>query len=133
MSILRRAYARGTIDLDELEPRVGAALQARNVGELAGSVRGIPGGAAEIAMESYIVPAVRAGTLGVRIWAASLVIRIAVAGWVLASLLLLTVFGIWALAAGPPLRGGIALLLVWLAVSAGVVVARRGARRLSRL
>lgn len=132
VSLLRGAYARGTIGIEELEPRVESALHARSARQLAGSVRGIPGGTAALAIDSFLVPVVRVSTLGVRIWLATLIGRVVLAGWVVTTAVLLSVFGVWALAAGPPVRGGVALLLVWLAVSCLAVALRRGARRLAR-
>jgi hypothetical protein len=132
VSILRGAYARGTIGLEELEPRVACALGARSGRQLARSVRGIPGGTAALAIDSFLVPAVRVSTLGVRIWLAALIGRVVLAGWIVTTAVLLSVFGVWALATGPSLRGGLALLLVWLAVSCLAVVLRRGVRRLAR-
>ena len=132
VSILRGAYARGTIGIEELEPRVESALHARSARQLAGSVRGIPGGTAALAIDNFLVPAVRVSTLGIRIWLAALIGRVVLAGWIVTTALLLGAFGVWALAAGPPVRGGVAFLLVWLAVSCLAVALRRGARRLAR-
>ena len=52
--------------------------------------------------------------------------------WILLGLLvLLGIFSVWALVAGPPIAAGAVLLVVWLIASAGALAARRTARKLT--
>jgi len=131
VSILRRAYARGYLALEELEPRVDAAIRARGVAELASSVRGIPGARGELALDGYVLPAVRTATLGLRVRTAAFLLRLALAGWIATSVVLVCIFGVWALVAGPSLGLGAALLVVWAGAGALTLLVRRGARRLA--
>lgn len=133
VSILRRAYAKGYLEIDELEPRVDAAVRARSGRDLASSVRGIPGGAFELAVDGYVLPAVRAGTLGLRVRAIGFLLRLLLIGWAAFTALLLAIFAIVALIAGPSLSAGATILVIWLAATAGLLAARRGARKLTRL
>ena len=131
VSILRRAYANGYLELDQLEPRVDAAIRARSGRDLASSVRGIPGGQLELAVDGYVLPAVRAGTLGLRVRVVRFLLWVVYASWAALSLVLLGIFSVWALVAGPPIAAGAALLVVWLIASAGALAARRTARKLT--
>ena len=131
VSILRRAYANGYLDLQQLEPRVDAALRARSGRDLAMSVRGIPGGPLELAVDGYVLPAVRAGTLGFRIRAVRLLLRVIFMGWAALSLVLLGIFTVWALVAGPPVGAGSVLLVIWLVATAGALAARRTTQKLT--
>ncbi len=133
VTILRRAYTEGYVDADELDRRVDVALRARSATQLVGSVRGVPGGLGELAIECVAVPAVRYGTFGLRLRAARFLLGLALGGWAIATAILGLVAAVWALAAGLPAGAAAGLLAVWLVVTACAYGLSRGARRLSRL
>jgi hypothetical protein len=85
-----------------------------------------------VAIHGLVRPAIRHGTLGIRVAAARFLLKLALGAWSLATVTLAAVAGVWALAAGIPLAAGAILLVVWLAVSAFALALRRGARRLLR-
>ena len=130
--LLQRAYAGDYLDASELDSRVELALSARTVLQLGMSVRGIPGALVELLVEGVAVPAVRYGTLGMRLRLGRLLLRVALRGWMLTTAVLGLVAALWALTAGISAGVGIALALVWLAASGGAYFILRSARRLSQ-
>jgi hypothetical protein len=86
----------------------------------------------ELALEGVAIPAVRAGTFGLRLRLARMLLRLALATWVVATAALATAGVVWALVAGPGLGGTLALLAVWLFVTGCAYGLCRGARRLAR-
>lgn len=129
--VVRRAYADGYLDDAELERRLDQALRARTAGELAASVRGVPGGISSVAVDSFVRPAIRGHTTGLRLAAARAIMKIALTVW-WATTLVLAAVAIWALAAAIPLAAGVGFLVLWLAASAGTLAVRRRATRLLR-
>jgi hypothetical protein len=132
VAILRRAYVDGHLGASELDRRLDVALRATTASQAFGSVRGVPGGIAELVLEGVAIPAVRAGTFPLRVRFARLLIRVAFGAWLLATAVVGTVAAVWALAAGLALGGALALLCVWLLVSGCAYAVSRSARRLSR-
>jgi hypothetical protein len=132
VTVLRRAYADGYLAGPDLERRVDVALRASTATQILGSVRGVPGGMTELALEGVAIPAVRAGTFGLRLRLARMLLRLALATWVVATAALATAGVVWALVAGPGLGGTLALLAVWLFVTGCAYGLCRGARRLAR-
>jgi hypothetical protein len=130
--ILRRAYAEGYLGSADLERRVDAALRAGTATQIFGSVRGVPGGVTELALEGVAIPAVRAGTFPVRLRLAYLLLRLAFRTWVIATAVLATTAAVWALLTGLALGGALALASLWVIVSGCAYALSRGARRLSR-
>jgi hypothetical protein len=129
---LSRAYAAGYVDENELERRVGLALQAETGLQLASSVRGIPGAVSEVAIHGIVRPALRHRTFGLRVALARLIMKLALGAWSATTIVVAVVALVWALAAGVPVGVGVALGVVWLSVSGLVLAARRTARRLLR-
>jgi DUF1707 SHOCT-like domain len=129
---IRRAYAEAYLDPRELERRVDLAVRARTASQLGRSVRGIPGALVELVLQGVAVPAVRYGTFGIRLRVARLLLRVALAGWVLATSVLGIIAAVAALTAGLSVGVGLALGLVWLTATGGAYGISCCARRLSR-
>lgn len=132
VGVVRRAYADGYLDDRELERRLDRALRARTAGELAVSVRGVPGGISAVAVDGFVRPAIRRHTTGLRVAAARLIMKLALGVWWGVTLVLAAVAGIWALTAAIPLAAGVGFLVLWLAAGAGTLTVRRRAARLLR-
>jgi hypothetical protein len=132
VTILRRAYADGYLGATELERRLDTALRADNARQIFGSVRGVPGGATELALEGVAIPVARVATLPLRLRLAHLLLKLALGTWMIATAVLLTAAAVWALAAGLALNGALTLVAVWLLVTGCAYMLSRGARRLSR-
>jgi hypothetical protein len=90
----------------ELEQRGGRALHARTLFELASSVRRIPGGVTELALNGIIRPAIRQRKFWLRIAVARLVRKLPLGAWWITTVVLAAVAGLWALAATVPLSAG---------------------------
>lgn len=130
--LLQQAYADGYLDPSELEQRVERALRARTSVHLGASVRGLPGALADILLHGIAAPAVRAGTFGLRQRVSRALMRLAVGGWALATVILGAVAGIVALAETLTTGVVVGLSLVWGAASAVAFLVTRLARRLAR-
>jgi hypothetical protein len=132
VTVLRRAYAHGYLAAPDLEHRVDVALRATTATQILGSVRGVPGGMTELALEGVAIPAVRAGTFGLRVRLARFLLRLALGAWAIATAALASAGVVWALAAGVGPGEAVALLVTWLFVTGCAYGLSRGARRLSR-
>lgn len=132
VSILRRAYADGYLGALDLERRIDVALRAASTRQIVGSVRGVPGGVAELTLEGAVIPAVRAGTFPLRLRLAALLLRLVLGTWLVVTVILGVVGIVLALASGLAVGGALALLAVWLLVSGCAYALARGARWLSR-
>jgi hypothetical protein len=132
VAILRRAYADGYLGAPDLERRVDVALRSATMPQILGSVRGVPGGVTELALEGVALPAARAGTFPLRLRLAHVLFRLALGAWLVSTAVIATVGAVWALAAGLAFGGGLALFAVWLLVSGCAYALSRGARRLSQ-
>ena len=129
--LLRSAYVRGYLSPQELSERLGYALSARTQGDLAGSIRGVPGGA-RLALSAALRPLGSAGTMPLRRRAGGLLRRLALALFVATSAVVVLGFGVWTLADGLSVRIVLGFLLVWLALSVPPFLIWRGARSLLR-
>jgi predicted phage tail protein len=119
IALLRRHYAEGRIEVEELAERAEAVTRARTTAELQDALRDLPGGR----MLSTVAPRVVAfqqsdlGTVVVR-RAARLLLAVAVVGaWILASTILLLSLGVAMLIAGVSAALTAAFTLAWVAMS----------------
>lgn len=131
-ALLRRAYAGGTLTIEDHDRRVEAALRARTEGDLAACTRGIPGAWMELVLATRVAPAVEAGRAALRPWLARLVLRATAVAWTLATAVLLLVFAVAALASEPTSAIALGALVAWLAVTGGAGLVRRRARQALR-
>ena len=110
-ALLRRHYLEGRLSPDELEERLGVALDARDHSDLRAALRRLPPArSAALVVREALEPTLAA--------AHSLAVTaIKTVVWLAFSLVLLVVFAAWLIAHGPQLGGLLAFPAAWLVVS----------------
>jgi len=114
LALLRRHYAEGRLDSDELTRRVHVAASARSTADVHVALRGLP----NALLETAVMPRIVAATPALRGAGRMALAAILSALWACATLSLLVVFGILALVSGLTLLTLGSFAVCWLLVTA---------------
>jgi uncharacterized protein DUF1707 len=119
LALLRRHYAEGRLDPEELKSRVGVAATARSTADVRIALRGLPNATIETAIAPRILAArsLLGGAPALRRAGRVALAAIVSALWACATLSLLIVFGILALVSGLTLLTLGAFAVCWLLVT----------------
>jgi hypothetical protein len=113
LALLRRHYAEGRLDPDELTRRVHVAASARSTADVHVALRGLP----NAFLETAVLPRILAATPALRGAGRVALAAILSALWACATLSLLIVFGILALVSGLTLLTVGAFAVCWALVT----------------
>ena len=119
LALLRRHYAEGRLDTDELRRRVSVAATARSTADVRSALRGLPNATFETAVAPRILAAgsVLAGAPALRRAGRVALAAIVSALWVCATVSLVIVFGILALVGGLTTLTMVSFAVCWLLVT----------------
>jgi Domain of unknown function (DUF1707) len=104
LALLKRHYAEGRFDHEELTRRIGVAVGARSTADVFLALRGLP---------NAVFEAVLAGHSGIRMVRRVALALVVSAAWMFATMLLAVTFAISLLVVGPSTPVAVVLAAVW--------------------